>query len=63
MLFTILGIMRLPGIGYKSGLNPPKVTDEAYINFLMATPKVCSATEAARVQPEAVDPPAHDAFT
>lgn len=44
-------------------MNRPKVDDEAYINFLMATPKVCSATEAARVQPEAVDPPAHDAFT
>lgn len=41
----------------------PKVDDEAYINFLMATPTVCSATEAARVQLEAVDPPAHDAFT
>ena len=44
-------------------MNPPKVTDEAYINFLMATAKVCSATEAARVQPEMADPPAHDAFT
>ena len=29
----------------------------------MATPKVCSATEAARVQPQSSDPPAHDAFT
>lgn len=44
-------------------MNRPKVDDEAYINFLMATPKVCSATEAARVQPEMADPPAHDAFT
>ena len=43
-------------------MNRAKVDDEAYINFLMATPKVCSATEAARVRPEAVDPPAHDAF-
>ncbi|MCB1795538.1 MAG: IS701 family transposase, partial [Candidatus Competibacteraceae bacterium] len=40
----------------------PKVDDEAYINFLMATPTVCSATEAARVQPDQPVPPA-DAFT
>ena len=33
-------------------MNPPEVTDEDYIQFLIATPKVCSATEAARVQPE-----------
>lgn len=44
-------------------MNRAKVDDETYINFLMATPKVCSATEAARVQPEMADPPAHDAFT
>lgn len=44
-------------------MNPPKVRDEDYINFLIATPKVCSAMEAARVQPKESDPPAHDAFT
>ena len=44
-------------------MNSPKVTDEAYINFLIATPRVCSATEAARVQPDQPVPPAHDAFT
>ncbi len=44
-------------------MNPPKVTDEDYIQFLIATPKVCSATEAARVQAEEVQAPAHDAFT
>ncbi|HRW67676.1 MAG TPA: hypothetical protein P5032_18450 [Candidatus Competibacter sp.] len=44
-------------------MNRPKVEDEAYINFLIGTPKVCSATEAARVQPERADPPADDAFT
>ena len=44
-------------------MNPPKVTDEDYINFLIATPKVYSATEAARVQPEKPVMPAHDAFT
>lgn len=48
---------------YKSAMNKSKVDDEAYIHFLIATPKVCSALEAARVQPEAVDPSAHDAFT
>ena len=44
-------------------MNPAKVTDEDYIQFLLATPKVCSATEAARVQPEEAKAPAHDAFT
>jgi putative transposase len=44
-------------------MNPPKCTDEDYINFLVATPKVCSATEAARVQPENLEPAAHDAYT
>ena len=34
-----------------------------YIDFLIATPKACSGTEAARVQPDQLDPPAHDAFT
>lgn len=44
-------------------MNPPKCDEQDYINFLVATPKTCSATEAARVQPQQVDPPAHDAFT
>src|SRR5512143_4100924 len=44
-------------------MNLPKVSDEDYINFLIATPKVYSATEAARVQPENPTVPAHDAFT
>lgn len=44
-------------------MNPPKVSDRDYIDFLIATPKVCSATEAARVRPEQSAPPAHDAFT
>lgn len=44
-------------------MNPPKVTDEDYIQFLIATPKVCSATEVARVQPEEANAPQHDAFT
>lgn len=44
-------------------MNPPKVNDQDYINFLIATPKVCSATEAARVQSAQPVAPAHDAFT
>jgi putative transposase len=44
-------------------MNPPKCKDEDYINFLIATPRQVSATEAARVQPEREEAPAHDAFT
>ena len=44
-------------------MNPPKCSDEDYINFVIATPKQLTATEAARVQPESKDAPAHDAFT
>jgi hypothetical protein len=44
-------------------MNPPRCTPEDYVQFLLATPKVCSATEAARVQPARPDAPAHDAFT
>ena len=44
-------------------MNAPKVEADEYMDFLIATPKACSATEAARVQPDAPRPPAHDAFT
>ena len=44
-------------------MNPPKVTDEDYINFIIATPRDVTATEAERVQPESKDAAAHDAFT
>ena len=44
-------------------MNPPKVTDEDYINFIIATPRDVTATEAERVQPESTNPPTHDAFT
>jgi putative transposase len=44
-------------------MNPPKCNDEDYINFLIATPRQVSATEAARVQPEREEALAHDAFT
>jgi putative transposase len=44
-------------------MNPPRVQPDDYIDFLIATPKACTATEAARVQPERPRKPAHDAFT
>src|SRR3954468_24028390 len=47
-------------------MSAPKVQPSEYIDFLIATPKVCSGTETARVHPGAPhdpDAPAHDAFT
>jgi len=44
-------------------MNPPKVTEEDYINFIIATPRQVTATEAASCQPEGRNAPAHDAFT
>jgi len=44
-------------------MNPPRAGAEDYIDFLLATPRVASATEAARVQPERPVAVAHDAFT
>ncbi|MEZ5427004.1 MAG: transposase [Pyrinomonadaceae bacterium] len=44
-------------------MNPPKVTDDDYINFIIATPRDVTATEAERVQPASTNAPAHDAFT
>jgi putative transposase len=44
-------------------MNPPRVTAEDYIQFLLGSPKIVSATEAARVQPERPRSAAHDAFT
>jgi hypothetical protein len=41
----------------------PKCTVTDYINFIIASPRLFSCTEAAKVQPEIPDPPAHDAFT
>lgn len=46
-------------------MNPPKVLDTDYINFLLATQQSYSCLEAERVQPERADgaaTPAHDAF-
>src|SRR5512147_268898 len=44
-------------------MNPPKVTDQDDIHVLIATPKACTGTQAARVQPLDGPVPAHDAFT
>jgi hypothetical protein len=44
-------------------MNAPKCRAEDYIDFLVASPRVVSGTEAARAQPARPDPPAHDAFT
>ena len=43
--------------------NDVKCHDTDYIDFIIASPRLLAFTEAARVQTEAVDPPAHDAFT
>src|SRR5215204_5443288 len=44
-------------------MNPPKVNEEDYINFVIATPRQLTATEAERVQAASTNAPAHDAFT
>ena len=44
-------------------MNPPKVKDEDYINFIIATPHIVTATEASSCQPESRNAPSHDAFT
>jgi hypothetical protein len=43
-------------------MNPPKYTAIEYINFLMATQKAYSCTEAERVQPTTASAAAHDAI-
>ena len=40
-----------------------KCRDTDSIDFLIASPRAFCCTEAAKVQPESPDPPAHDAFT
>jgi hypothetical protein len=44
-------------------MNRPRVIDEDYIQFLIGTSKVCSATEAERLQPARGQSAAHDAST
>jgi hypothetical protein len=43
-------------------MNPPKADELDYIHFLIAAQKVFTCTEAARCQPNHLNPPAHDAF-
>jgi putative transposase len=42
--------------------NHVKCRDTDSIDFLIASTKIFSCTEATKVQPESLDPPAHDAF-
>jgi len=44
-------------------MSHPKCRDTDYIDFLIATPRGASCCEAARSQPPARDPAAHDAYT
>jgi putative transposase len=44
-------------------MNPPKCTEQDYINFLVAAQRVFSTVEAARSHPEGEQRPAHDAYT
>lgn len=46
--------------GYILFMNPPKCNESDYINFLIATQKVFSCTEAGKVQPDTSDAPSHD---
>jgi putative transposase len=44
-------------------MSAPRCRDVDYIQFLIASPRTATCTEAARVQPERPDAPAHDAFS
>jgi hypothetical protein len=44
-------------------MNPPKCSEQDYINFLVAAQQVYSTVEAARSHPESERQPAHDAYT
>jgi len=44
-------------------MNAPKVCPSDYIQYLIASPRVVSGTEAARTHPDGEAGPAHDAFT
>src|SRR4051794_16872208 len=46
-------------------MRPPKVNAEQFVDFLVASPRQATATEAARTQPAGVEPmaAAHDAYT
>ena len=45
------------------GMNAPRATPTDYIDMVIGSPAVVTATEAARVQPAGDHAPAHDAFT
>ena len=44
-------------------MNPPRSSADGYVQFLLGTPKVARACEAARVHPLGPGAPAHDSFT
>ena len=44
-------------------MNPPKVNEYDYINFLIGTQKAYSCVEAERVQPKSDNAAGHDAIT
>ena len=44
-------------------MNAPRCTEFDYIDYLVASPRTITCTEAARVQPPRKDAPAHDAFS
>ena len=44
-------------------MSAAKCRDTDYIDFLIASPRAFTCTEAAAVQPDSSGPPAHDAFT
>lgn len=44
-------------------MNAPRCTELDYIDYLVASPRTVTCTEAARVQPPRRDAPAHDAFS
>src|SRR6266550_3463422 len=50
-------------VAYAEAMNAPKCSALDYTDFLVASPRAVSGTEAARAQPDRADPPAHDAFT
>jgi hypothetical protein len=43
-------------------MNPPKVSDTDYINFLLTSPSRFTCTEAARTRPDGTRAPSHDSF-
>lgn len=51
------------GVREPTEMNLPKADELDYIHFLIAAQKIFTCTEAARCQPNHLDPPAHDAFT